>query len=169
MLTLPWIRPSLVALYLLLIGRMQGLPFKEPSSASWCDNGLRSPVHWPRYMHCSFNCIRPVGCVGSRSGRGKDGLVFVANCRPVLAQAIPAEACRPLPAFGKVGVLAVGSRADALMEVPSASTRESAPSLPAIMWLTVGILAENGFALQVRSQPLRAPKAVCMQTQQIGA
>lgn len=56
---------------------------------------------------------------------------------------------RPLPARGRVVARYAGRAASALLELPSAATRERCGELPAAVWLTVGLLAADGMALQV--------------------
>ena len=56
---------------------------------------------------------------------------------------------KALPADGKVVVKFGGRTAEALLELPAPSTRDAAAELPAVVWLTVGLLATDSFALQV--------------------
>jgi hypothetical protein len=56
---------------------------------------------------------------------------------------------RPLPADGKIVVRRGGLRAEALLQLPAPPTRSSAEG-PAALWLTVGLLAADGLALQLR-------------------
>ena len=65
------------------------------------------------------------------------------------AQAVEAETGRAFPAHGKIVVKFGGRTAEALLELPAPSTRDGAAELPAVVWLTVGLLATDNFALQV--------------------
>lgn len=67
----------------------------------------------------------------------------------VLLQATEPDAGRPFPANGKVAVRFGGKSAEALLELPAPSTKGGAAELAAVVWLTVGLLAIDGFALQV--------------------
>lgn len=64
-------------------------------------------------------------------------------------QAVEPDISRPFPANGKIVVKHGGKTAEALLELPAPSTREGAAELPAVVWLTVGLLATDKFALQV--------------------
>ena len=70
---------------------------------------------------------------------------------PTLQALGPTEA-RPLPVHGKIAACVGQDRvAVARLELPGAATRElCASELAPVMWLTVGLLASDGFALQVR-------------------
>uniref|UniRef100_A0A061SCF1 Zinc finger mynd domain-containing protein 10-like n=1 Tax=Tetraselmis sp. GSL018 TaxID=582737 RepID=A0A061SCF1_9CHLO len=57
---------------------------------------------------------------------------------------------KPLPSKGKVAIVHGSLTAEALLELPAASTKSSAADIPETVWLTVGLLAVDGFALQVR-------------------
>lgn len=60
---------------------------------------------------------------------------------------------KPLPCNGKVEASFRGCSAAARLELPTASTRAAcAEELAAVGWLTVGILAMDGFALQVTTR-----------------
>jgi len=82
----------------------------------------------------------------------------IANARCVQ----PLEAsddARPLPARGRATLRHGGRTARALLEVPHAATRDAcAAELPAVLWLTLGLLAADGMALQARRPPC-APDA----------
>lgn len=56
---------------------------------------------------------------------------------------------RAFPANGKIIVKYAGKTAEALLELPAPATRDGAAELPAVVWLTVGLLATHTFALQV--------------------
>jgi len=64
-------------------------------------------------------------------------------------QAVEPETGRAFPANGKIVVKFGGRSAEALLELPAPSTRDGAAELPAVVWLTVGLLATDTFALQV--------------------
>ena len=61
---------------------------------------------------------------------------------------------KALPVRAKVAVVHAGASAEAWMDLPTASTRVAATQLPAVVWVTVGLLATDGFALQVRQNEL---------------
>jgi len=66
---------------------------------------------------------------------------------------------RPLPPRGRATLRHGGRTARALLEVPHAATRDAcAAELPAVLWLTLGLLAADGMALQARRPPC-APDA----------
>lgn len=48
------------------------------------------------------------------------------------------------------------SVADALLELPAPSTKSTTAEFPATVWLTVGLLATDGLALQVGARPKTA-------------
>lgn len=53
------------------------------------------------------------------------------------------------PCHAKVAVVYGGASAEAWMDLPTAETRSGIQSLPAVVWVTVGLLGIDGFALQV--------------------
>lgn len=59
----------------------------------------------------------------------------------------------------QVSVVHGSSVADALLELPAPSTKSTAADFPAAVWLTIGLLATDGLALQVRGGPPSAPAA----------
>ena len=94
-----------------------------------------------------------------------------------------AAASRPLPSQGKIvakhaGMVAcsveyflpseaeqieqssrpAGRVAEALLELPAAATRDEAASLAPVIWLTVGLLAVDGFVLQLKLKRAAKPK-----------
>lgn len=66
-------------------------------------------------------------------------------------QAVEPDVSKPFPANGKIVVRYGGKTAEALLELPAPSTRDGAAELPGVVWLTTGLLATDGFALQVCS------------------
>ena len=56
---------------------------------------------------------------------------------------------KALPSRAKVSVVYGGTSAEAWMNLPTAPTRAAISELPAVVWVTVGLLATDGFALQV--------------------
>lgn len=66
-------------------------------------------------------------------------------------QAVEPDVSKPFPANGKIVVRYGGMIAEALLELPAPSTRVGAAELPAVVWLTAGLLATDSFALQVCS------------------
>ena len=59
------------------------------------------------------------------------------------------DASRPFPANGKIAVRCGGKSAEALLELPAPSTKGGVAELAAVVWVTVGLLATDGFAFQV--------------------
>ena len=57
---------------------------------------------------------------------------------------------KALPFRAKIAVVHAGASSEAWMDLPTASTRTAIAQLPAVVWVTVGLLATDGFALQVR-------------------
>ena len=68
-----------------------------------------------------------------------------------VAQAVEPDVSKAFPANGKILVKYGGRSAEALLELPAPSTRDGAAELPSVVWLTVGLLATDTFALQVCS------------------
>ena len=66
-------------------------------------------------------------------------------------QAVEPDISKAFPANGKIVVKFGGKTAEALLELPAPSTRDGAQELPGVVWLTVGLLATDTFALQVKS------------------
>ena len=64
-------------------------------------------------------------------------------------QAVEPDVSKPFPANGKIVVKYGGKAAEALVELPAPSTRDGVAELPGVVWLTVGLLATDTFALQV--------------------
>lgn len=78
---------------------------------------------------------------------------LVSNtCLPLLADTQPVDSggdARPLPANGRGVAAHAGRTAAALLELPAAATRDAcAAELPAVVWLTLGLLATDGLVLQ---------------------
>ena len=98
-------------------------------------------------------------------------------------QGMDADASRPLPSQGKIvakhaGMATccavswlppgaehfeqlsrpAGKVAEALLELPAAATRDEAAGLAPVIWLTVGLLAMDGFALQLKLKKAAKPK-----------
>ena len=98
-------------------------------------------------------------------------------------QGMDAAASRPLPSQGRIvakhaGMVTccgaywlpsgaehfeqvsrpAGRVAEALLELPTAGTRDEAAGLPQVIWLTVGLLAADGFALQLKLKKAPKPK-----------
>lgn len=64
-------------------------------------------------------------------------------------QAVEPGMGKAFPADGKIVIKFGGRAAGALLELPAPSTRDGASELPAVVWLTVGLLATDSIALQV--------------------
>eukprot|EP00884_Botryococcus_braunii_P023017 jgi/Botrbrau1/939/Bobra.0167s0050.1 len=58
---------------------------------------------------------------------------------------------RGLPPKGKICVTYQGTTVEAILELPGAETRETVSQLSPSLWVTVGVLASDGFAFQVCS------------------
>ena len=72
------------------------------------------------------------------------------EARILTVQEVPIDSSKPLPCEGKVVVRYKGSTAEARFELPAPGTRAAcAEELPAVGWLTIGLLAADGFAVQV--------------------
>ncbi len=70
-------------------------------------------------------------------------------CCHLRLQPLELAATRPLPVNGKIVVRRGDMRAEALLQLPAIPVRSSSEG-PAALWLTVGLLAVDGLALQLR-------------------
>ena len=87
----------------------------------------------------------------------------------LLVQEVPIVTSKPLPCIGKVTARYQGATAEARINIPAPSTRsECAEELPAIGWLTVGLLAADGFALQVLLHAQGCQLHACTETDGTG-
>ena len=74
-------------------------------------------------------------------------------------------ASRPFPSKGRIVAHHHESTAEAILELPAAETKakEDVDRVPVGLWVTIGLLAKDGFALQLRmkrtSQPCERDKA----------
>eukprot|EP00873_Tetraselmis_striata_P028698 jgi/Tetstr1/448962/TSEL_036187.t1 len=102
---------------------------------------------WVTYSEYTFhiNTTKPAEPVELRDEEGR----AVTGRRYRLAP-IPHAVAKPMPAKGKVSVVHGSSVADALLELPAPSTKSTTAEFPATVWLTVGLLATDGLALQVK-------------------
>mmetsp|Transcript_11111 Transcript_11111/g.31439 ORF Transcript_11111/g.31439 Transcript_11111/m.31439 type:complete len:658 (-) Transcript_11111:1406-3379(-) len=102
---------------------------------------------WVSYSEYVFNINISKGAesVELRDDEGN----CVEGKRYRLAAPTSGSAC-PLPAKGKVSVIHGTNVADALLELPAPSTKDRASEFPSVVWLTVGILATDGLALQIK-------------------
>ena len=68
------------------------------------------------------------------------------------------ESCKAFPNQGRVAVCYGSSSGQALLELPCAVTKQAADmeTLAAGLWVTVGLLAQDKFALQLRLKKDRA-------------
>ena len=68
------------------------------------------------------------------------------------------ENCKAFPNKGRVAVCYGSASGQALLELPCAATKQAADmdSLAAGLWVTVGLLAQDKFALQLRLKKVRA-------------
>ncbi len=112
---------------------MPPLQVREGVWEPWCDFELR--VDAAR----SPEKVEVVGDDGAR--------VMGQRYRLVQLQAVHT---RPLPATGKVVVRHAGAAAEALLSLPAPAVRSGAQEGPSGLWLTVGLLAADGLALQLR-------------------
>ncbi|KAG2424422.1 hypothetical protein HXX76_014475 [Chlamydomonas incerta] len=64
---------------------------------------------------------------------------------------------RPLPAHGKASVRWGDLAAEALLSLPELPTRDSGEGAP-VLWVTVGLLAVDGLALQIKLKKAARPK-----------
>ncbi|KAG2497473.1 hypothetical protein HYH03_004627 [Edaphochlamys debaryana] len=87
---------------------------------------------------------------GSGLGAAVQGLRY--RLRP-----LDFESTRPLPANGKAVVRWGGLSAEALLSLPELPTRDSGEGA-AVLWVTVGLLAVDGLALQIKLKKAPKPK-----------
>jgi hypothetical protein len=66
---------------------------------------------------------------------------------------------KPFPSRGRVTARHGDSSAEALLELPAAETKskDGLDAIPASLWVTIGLLAQDGFALQVRLRRTAKP------------
>ena len=90
--------------------------------------------------------------------QGEAGVVVQGKRWKLQPQAL--DASKPFPANGRIAVCHGDKSAEALLELPSPSTKsdESLAGIPAGVWLTVGLLAQDGFALQLKLKRTTAPR-----------
>lgn len=122
----------------------------------------------------------PVEVSGSSSSSGEDGGATVHGLRYKLLPINPDEACpEPLPSNGKIivkvpvpsppesgsgsGLGSEGSShhlvvSQAQLQLPDVPLKDQASELPPIVWVTVGLLAVDGIALQVKLKRDDKPK-----------
>ena len=69
-----------------------------------------------------------------------------------MLQKLSWDASKPFPSLGRVVARHKDSTAEALLELPAAETKsqDDLHAVPAGIWVTIGLLAQDGFALQVR-------------------
>lgn len=102
---------------------------------------------WLAYEHLKMelNPEKPAEDVtvkvdGGRTVRGRRFLLRPLN---------PAEV-QPFPPLGKILVKHQGKAVEALLDLPAPITKEETSSQPGILWVTVGILAADGIAVQLK-------------------
>ncbi|PNW79580.1 hypothetical protein CHLRE_08g358751v5 [Chlamydomonas reinhardtii] len=100
----------------------------------------------------------PAGSSGSSSSSGssKTAPVAVQGLRYRL-KPLELDDTRPLPANGKASVRWGDLAAEALLSLPELPTRDSGEGA-AVLWVTVGLLAVDGLALQVKLKKAPKPK-----------
>jgi len=60
------------------------------------------------------------------------------------------DSALPVPHVGRVLMKYAGKECEALLELPAPETKEAAKEAPAVVWLTVGLLAADGVVLQLK-------------------
>eukprot|EP00877_Chromochloris_zofingiensis_P004789 jgi/Chrzof1/14310/Cz08g32160.t1 len=120
-----------------------------------CSRKVRDGVWEP---WCSFTCSistdKPPEPVTITSD-GDQGSVVQGNRYRL--QPMTIDDTRPLPSNGKVVVRHHGRSSEALLQLPVIPVR-SCDEGPAALWLTVGLLAADGFALQLKLKKAEKPK-----------
>ncbi|CAL5223717.1 g6272 [Coccomyxa viridis] len=117
-------------------------------------NGVLEP--WADFK-LSVDASKPAEMITVKGsdGSGKDS---VKGSRSRLKE-LSIEATRPLPATGKVAVVFGQHSTECRLSLPAATTKESSASeLAAHGWLTVGNLAADGFALQLKLRRVAKPQ-----------
>ena len=115
-----------------------------------CWRRVRPGVHerW-----CDFSLAldggRPAEAVAVKGEAGGEARGVRHRLAPLDADT-DAAAARPLPCEGKIVARFRGRRAAALLQLPSVAVRSLAADAPAGLWVTVGLLAADGVALQLR-------------------
>ncbi|KAG2431018.1 hypothetical protein HYH02_013547 [Chlamydomonas schloesseri] len=93
---------------------------------------------------------------GSSSGSSSQAPAAVHGLRYRL-KPLELDDTRPLPANGKASVRWGELAAEALLALPELPTRDSGEGAP-VLWVTVGLLAVDGLALQVKLKKAAKPK-----------
>ena len=115
-----------------------------PATGCWCDGCIMPAQYCPcmfRGLRCSWKGVK---------GRCRSLSMDEGGRHPWLQGR---DECmgRPLPCKGKVVVRYKGRSAEARLQLPLASTRAAcAEELAAVGWLTIGLLATDGIAVQVQ-------------------
>lgn len=70
-----------------------------------------------------------------------------------------ASASKPFPTQGRIAARHGDAAAEALLELPAAETksRSDLEAIPAAIWVTIGLIAQDGFALQVKLKRAARP------------
>lgn len=94
---------------------------------------------------------------GGRCVQGSNGVVVEGKRWLLQKQAL--ERSRPFPSRGRVTARHGGCSAEALLELPAAETKgqDGLAAIPASLWVTIGLLAQDGFALQVKLKRAAKP------------
>ena len=70
-------------------------------------------------------------------------------------QVVGGAESRPVPGKGRISAVCQGKAVEAWLELPCAETRSHIKLLPLVAWVTVGLLAQDLFALQVGALPIK--------------
>jgi hypothetical protein len=89
--------------------------------------------------------------------QGKDGTIVLGK-RWALTR-ISEDGAKPFPSKGRIAVCHGSSSAEAILELPFASTKstDEVGKAPAAIWVTVGLLAQDKFALQLKLKRTSRP------------
>lgn len=90
--------------------------------------------------------------------QGDEGVQVTGKRWRLLGQSL--DSGRPFPTNGRIAVCHNGCSAEAILNMPAPSTKSagSLAEVPASIWVTVGMLAQDKFALQLRLKRTEQPK-----------
>lgn len=66
----------------------------------------------------------------------------------------------PIPARGKISAVFGGKSCEAVLQLPTAPTKQACANLAPVVWLTVGLLAVQGIAVQVPAPEIQCQMVV---------
>lgn len=95
-----------------------------------------------------------VAVAGAPGAKGAAAVVHGLRYR---LKPLDVEGTRPLPAVGKAVVRHGEAQAEALLQLPELPLRDSEEGAP-VLWVTVGLLAVDGLALQIKLKKAPKPK-----------